>query len=123
MFKEIQKNGILLLYVITKWPFIPKSEQGVILEEAISLLGGASKRIYETQSRGYPTLECESKKSYIIPVNSKEDEALGMRVSSKNIDTLQKILILKLDEESQGKLIELYKDNINFWTKLGLRCS
>ena len=24
-----------------------------------------------------------------------------------------------MDEESQGKLIQLYKDNLDFWTKLG----
>jgi predicted DNA-binding protein (UPF0251 family) len=119
MFKEIQKNGILLLFVITKWPFIPKSEQEAIIQEAISLLGGRSKAIYRSSSRGFRALECEPKRSYIIPVNSKQDEVLGIRVPISNLNTLRKILITKLDEESQGKLIELYKNNIGFWTKLG----
>ena len=39
-----------------------------------------------------------------------------MKIS--NINTLRKILISKLDGESQGKLVQLYKDNLNFWTKL-----
>lgn len=119
MFKEIQKNGILLLFVITKWPFIPKSEQTAILEEAITLLGGKSRGIYGSQSRGFRALECEPKKSYIIPINSKQDEVLGIRVPRLNMNTLRKILITKLDDESQSKLIQLYKDNIGFWTKLG----
>ena len=34
-------------------------------------------------------------------------------------NTLRKILLSKLDEESQAKLIQLYKDNLDFWTKLG----
>ncbi|UJR24614.1 hypothetical protein I4U23_005989 [Adineta vaga] len=119
MFEEIRKHGILLLYVITKWPFIPKSEQNAIVQEAVSLLGGHSKGIYRKHSRGFRALECEPKKSYIMPVNSKVDEVLGMRVPRSNLNTLRKILITKLDEESQGKLIELYKNNTSFWTKLG----
>jgi predicted nucleic acid-binding OB-fold protein len=119
MFNELRNNGILLLFVITKWPFIPKSEQKDIIQEAVSLLGGQSKLIYRTSSQGYRALECEPKKSYIIPVNSKKDEVLGIRVGIMNINTLRKILISKLDEESQGKLIQLYKNNLNFWTKLG----
>ena len=120
MFSEIQKNGILLLFVITKWPFIPKSEQTAILKEAIALLGGKARGIYKSQSLGgYRAFECESKRSYIIPVNSKQDEVLGIRVPRLNMNTLRKILITKLDDESQSKLIQLYKDNIGFWTKLG----
>jgi hypothetical protein len=119
MFDELRKNGILLLFVVTKWPFIPKSEQRDIIREAVSLLGGQSKPIYRTSSKGCRALECEPKKSYIIPVNSKEDEVLGIRVGIMNINTLRKILISKLDEESQGKLIQLYKNNLDFWTKLG----
>jgi hypothetical protein len=76
MFDELRKNGILLLFVVTKWPFIPKSEQRDIIREAVSLLGGQSKPIYRTSSKGCRALECEPKKSYIIPVNSKEDDVL-----------------------------------------------
>ena len=64
-------------------------------------------------------MECEPKKAYIIPVNSKRDEVLGMQVPRQNLNTLRKILITKLDDESQGKLVQLYKDNLDFWTKLG----
>jgi predicted DNA-binding protein (UPF0251 family) len=119
MFNEIRKNGILLLFVITKWPFIPKSEKKDIVREAVSLLGGRSTPIYRSSSKGCRAIECEPKKSYIIPVNSKEDEVLGIRVGIMNMNTLRKILVSKLDEESQGKLIQLYKDNLDFWTKLG----
>jgi predicted DNA-binding protein (UPF0251 family) len=119
MFNEIRKNGILLLFVITKWPFIPKSEKQDIVREAVSLLGGRQTAIYRSSSGGFRAIECEPKKSYIIPVNSKEDEVLGIRVRIANINTLRKILISKLDEESQGKLIQLYKDNLDFWTKMG----
>jgi predicted DNA-binding protein (UPF0251 family) len=121
MFNEIRKNGILLLFVITKWPFIPKSEKKDIVREAVSLLGGRSTPIYRSSSRGGRgrAIECEPKKSYIIPVNSKEDEVLGIHVGIMNMNTLRQILISKLDEESQGKLIQLYKDNLDFWTKLG----
>jgi hypothetical protein len=119
MFNELRKHGVLLLFVITKWPFIPKSEQKEIILEAKSLLGGQLKPIYRTKSKGYKAFECEPKVSYVIPVNAKEDEVLGIRVGIKNINTLRKILITKLDEKSQGKLIELYKDNLGFWTKLG----
>lgn len=119
MFNEIRKHGILLLYVITKWPFIPKSEAADIIREAKNLLGGKPTPIYKTSSRGYRAIECEPKKSYIIPVNSKEDEVVGIRIGVRNMNTLRKILISKLDEESQGKLIQLYKDNLDFWMKLG----
>lgn len=119
MFNEIRKHGILLLYVITKWPFIPKSEATDIIREAKKLLGGKPTPIYKTSSRGCRAIECEPKKSYIIPVNSKEDEVVGIRIGIRNMNTLRKILISKLDEESQGKLIQLYKDNLDFWTRLG----
>ena len=119
MFREFKRHGILLLFVITKWPFIPKSEQDAIVREAISLLGGQPKPIYGKASKGYKAYECEPKKSYIIPVNSKEDEILNTRIGVANINTLRKILISKLDKESQGKLVQLYKDNLGFWTKLG----
>ncbi|CAF4686234.1 unnamed protein product [Rotaria sp. Silwood2] len=119
MFDEIRKNGILLLFVITKWPFIPKSEQKDILREAITLLGGRSVGIFRSSPGKYRAIQCEPKKAYIIPVNSKQDEVLGIRVSRMNLNTLRKILITKLDDESQGKLVQLYKDNLDFWTKLG----
>lgn len=119
MFNEIKKNGILLLFVITKWPFIPKSEQDAILQEAKSLLGGKAEGIYPFALEGYRAFECEPKKSYIIPINSKQDEVLGIPVPIQNLNILREILITKLDENSQGKLIELYKDNVGFWTKLG----
>lgn len=119
MFSELRKNGILLIFVITKWPFIPKSEQEGILQEAKSLLGGQLKPIYRTKSKGYKAYECEPKVSYVVPVNSKKDEVLGITVGIKNINTLRKILITKLDEKSQGKLIELYKDNLGFWRNFG----
>ena len=120
MFSEVKKNGILLLFVITKWPFIHKSEQTAILQEAITLLGGKSRGIYKSQSLGgFRAIECEPRRSYIIPVNSKPDEVVGVRVPRLNMNTLRKILITKLDDESQSKLIQLYKDNIGFWTKLG----
>ena len=119
MFSEIRKNGILLLYVITKWPFIPKSEQKDIINEAITLLGGRARGILRSSSGDFRAIECEPKKAYIIPVNSKKDEVLGMRVPKQNLKTLRKILVTKLDHESQGKLVQLYKDNLDFWTKLG----
>ncbi|CAF1415600.1 unnamed protein product [Adineta ricciae] len=120
MFDEIQKNGILLLYVVTKWPFIPKSERKDILREAVSLLGGRSTGVLRSSSTGsFRAIECAPKKAYIVPVNSKEDEALGMRVPKQNLRTLRQILITKLDDESQGKLVQLYKDNLDFWSKLG----
>jgi predicted nucleic acid-binding OB-fold protein len=119
MFDEFKKHGILLLFVIPKWPFIPKSEQDSIFQEAVSLLDGKATPIYGRASKGYKAYECEPKKSYIIPVNSKEDTILGMTVKVSNINTLRKILVTKLDKESQGKLVQLYKDNLGFWNKLG----
>jgi len=119
MFNELQKHGILLLSVITKWPFTPKSEQREIIREAVSLLGGRSKPIYRKSSKGYQAFECQPKKSYIILVNSKADKVLGIHVGIGNINVLRKILITKLDEGSQSKLIELYKDNLGFWKNFG----
>ncbi len=103
-----------LTLTLTKWPFIPKSEQDAIVREAISLLGGQAKPIYGKASKGYKAYECEPKKSYIIPVNSKEGKILNIIVGVANINTLRKILISKLDKESQGKLVQLYKDNLSF---------
>ncbi|CAF1415541.1 unnamed protein product [Adineta ricciae] len=91
-----------------------------IIREAVSLLGGRSTGALRSSSTGrFRAIECAPKKAYIVPVNSKEDEALGMRVPKQNLRTLRQILITKLDDESQGKLVQLYKDNLDFWAKLG----
>ncbi|CAF4515329.1 unnamed protein product, partial [Didymodactylos carnosus] len=52
MFDELRKNGILLLYVITKWPFIPETEQKAIINEAVGLLGGRKRGIYPVKEGG-----------------------------------------------------------------------
>ncbi|CAF1561962.1 unnamed protein product [Didymodactylos carnosus] len=128
MFDELRKNGILLLYVIIKWPFIPETEQKAIVNEAVGLLGGRKRAIYPIKEGGgtrsskkhFRAYECEPKKSYIIPVNSKPDKVMNIRVPKMGLNSLRKILISKLNNESQSKLIELYKENVGFWSKLGL---
>ncbi|CAF4531319.1 unnamed protein product, partial [Didymodactylos carnosus] len=69
MFDELRKNGILLLYVITKWPFIPETEQKAIINEAVGLLGGRKRGIYPVKEGGgtrsskkhFRAYECEPK--------------------------------------------------------------
>ncbi|CAF1383051.1 unnamed protein product, partial [Didymodactylos carnosus] len=99
-----------------------------IINEAVGLLGGRKRGIYPVKEGGgtrsskkhFRAYECEPKKSYIIPVNSKPDKVMNIRVPKMGLNSLRKILISKLDNESESKLIELYKENVGFWSKLGL---
>jgi hypothetical protein len=42
---------VALFYVITRWPFLPRREQIVIVDEAIELLGGTATGIYPTTAK------------------------------------------------------------------------
>ena len=66
-----------------------------------------------------PSTTTPSRKACIILLNSKSDEALDMHVPKQNVRTLRRILITKLDEESHGKLVQLYRKNLDFWIELG----
>ncbi|UJR14188.1 hypothetical protein I4U23_001182 [Adineta vaga] len=46
LFHELESHGIALFYVITRWPFLPRREQIIIVDEAIQLLGGKATGIY-----------------------------------------------------------------------------
>jgi len=118
LFNEMKQHGILIVYCITKWPFISRREQLELFIEAKGLLGGTPRLIF-----GGRACECEVKKSYIVPVNSFADETSdGVLIGRHNISTLRQIIVTKLDEGSQAKLVELYRNNLGFWRRAGFWC-
>lgn len=61
MFKEFQARGILVIFVITKYPFIGVDERADIETEAFGLLGGNPVPLFD----GVAT-ECIPQKCYLV---------------------------------------------------------
>ncbi|CAF0795508.1 unnamed protein product [Didymodactylos carnosus] len=73
MFNELEKHGVVLFIVLTRWPFLPNREQVGIVEEAVQILGGEAQGIYPVQiTSPITTVEVIPKQSSIFCSRSKE---------------------------------------------------